>query len=82
MNKITKGKGIELLIKTLPNPHQISNIDLDKEDSIYFSWEDERFKFDLTVIRVDESHGGILTSTNISNLITSYLKEKYNKLFN
>jgi hypothetical protein len=70
----TKGKGIELLNRALPYPEQMKNIDLDKENSIYFDWRSQRYKFDLQFCRVEKSNGCILESDDTSILMTQCLK--------
>lgn len=70
----TKGKGIELLNRALPYPEQMKNIDLDKENAIYFDWRSQRYKLDLQFCRVERSNGCILEGDDSSILMTQCLK--------
>jgi hypothetical protein len=70
----TKGKGIELLNRALPYPEQMKNIDLDKENAIYFDWRSKRYKLDLQFCRVERSNGCILEVDDSSILMTRCLK--------
>jgi len=70
----TKGKGIELLNRALPYPEQMKNIDLDKENAIYFDWRSQRYKLDLQFCRVERSNGYILEGDDASILMTQCLK--------
>ncbi len=70
----TKGKGIELLNKALPYPQQMTNIDLDTKDSIYFNWRDSRYKLDFYSCRVDMVNGCLLEGTDAAILMTQCLK--------
>ena len=70
----TKGKGIELLNRALPYPEQMKNIDLDKENAIYFDWRSDRYKLDLQFCRIDRSNGGILEGNDSTILMTQLLK--------
>ncbi len=70
----TKGKGIELLNRALPCPEQMKNIDLDKENAIYFDWRITRYKLDLQFCRIDRSNGGILEENDSTILMTQLLK--------
>ncbi len=70
----TKGKGIELLHRALPYPEQIKNIDIDKENAIYFDWRTQRYKLDLQICIVLRTNGCILEGDDASILITQCLK--------
>ncbi len=70
----TKGKGVELLNKSLPYPEQMKDIDLDKEDVIYFTWRSLRYKLDLCYCRVDVVDGCLLKGEDIAILMTQCLK--------
>jgi hypothetical protein len=70
----TKGKGIELLNRALPYPEQMKNIDLDKEDAIYFTWRSSRYKLDLCYCRIDMVNGCLLEGNDASILMTQVLK--------
>tara|TARA_R110000822_G_scaffold238943_2_gene368910 strand:+ start:311 stop:556 length:246 start_codon:yes stop_codon:yes gene_type:complete len=70
----TKGKGIELLNKALPYPEQMKNIDLDKENAIYFEWRSDKYKLDLQFCSVDRSNCGMLEGNDASILMTKLLK--------
>lgn len=70
----TKGKGIELLNRALPYPEQMKDIDLDVENSIYFTWRSARYKLDLQYCRIDKSEGCILSGDDASILMTQCLK--------
>jgi hypothetical protein len=72
----TKGKGIELLNRALPYPEQMKNIDLDKENAIYFDWRSQRYKLDLQFCRVQRSNGYILEGDDSSILMTQCLKSQ------
>lgn len=70
----SKGKAIELLNKALPYPTQMTNIDLDTENAIYFDWRSQRYKLDLQFCRVERSNGCILEGDDSSILMTHCLK--------
>ena len=70
----TKGKGIELLNRSLPYPKQMKNIDLDKENAIYFDWRSSRYKFDLRFCIIYRSNAGILEGNDSAILMTQLLK--------
>ena len=50
----TKGKGIELLNRALPYPEQMKNIDLDKENAIYFDLPDSDIGRSLVIVKKKE----------------------------
>lgn len=72
----TKGKGIELLNRALPYPEQMKNIDLDKENAIYFDWRSQRYKLDLQFCRIDIINGQFLEGDDCSILMTQCLKSQ------
>jgi len=76
----TKGKGIELLNRALPYPEQMKNIDLDKENAIYFDWRSSRYKLDLQFCRIDKSNGCILEGTDSAILMTQLLKAQFSEV--
>lgn len=71
-----KGKGIELLYRALPYPEQMINIDLDKENAIYFDWRSARYKLDLQFCIIYKSTKFILEGNDASILMTQCLKSK------
>jgi len=72
----SKGKGIELLNRSLPYPEQMKNIDLDKDGAIYFDWRSGRYKLDLQFCRVDKSDGCTLLGDDASLLMSQCLKSQ------
>lgn len=70
----TKGKGIELLNRALPYPQQMKDIDLDKENAIYFTWRSSRYKLDLGYCRIDMVNGCMLEGNDAAMLMTQCLK--------
>jgi hypothetical protein len=52
----------------------MKNIDLDKENAIYFDWRSSRYKLDLHFCRIDRSNGGILEGNDSAILMTQLLK--------
>lgn len=77
----TKGKGMELLLKSLPYPEQIKDIDLDKENAIYFSWRSQRYRLDLEICRVDRSNDSVLEGDDASLLMTQLLKNQIANIY-
>lgn len=73
----TKGKAMELLNKALPYSNQISNIDLDKDDAIYFRWRHTDFKLDMNYGRIDEVDGCLLIGSNVAMCMTELLRRVY-----
>ena len=71
---------MELLIKALPCPEQMKNIDLDKDNSIYFDWRSARYKLDLQFCRVSELTGCILSDTDAAHLMTHFLKSELGEI--
>lgn len=71
-----KAKGIELLTRSLPYPEQIKNIDLDRENAIFFDWRSQRYKLDLQFCRVERSAGMVLEGDDCSILMTQCLKRE------
>lgn len=70
----TKGKAIELLNRALPCPEQMKNIDLDKENAIYFDWRSQRYRLDLKFCAVARINGLIFVSDDASILMTQCLR--------
>jgi len=70
----TKGKGIELLNRALPYPEQMKDIDLDKENAIYFTWRSSKYKLDLSYCRIDMVNGCMLEGNDAAILMTQCLK--------
>jgi len=76
----TKGKGIELLNRALPYPEQMKNINLDKENAIYFDWRSDRYKLDLQFCRIDRSDGCILHGNDSAILMAQLLKAELGRI--
>ena len=72
----TIGKAMELLNRALPYPEQIKNIDLEKEDAIYFDWRSSRYKLDLEFCQVEKSNKYVTQGDNCSILMTELLKKQ------
>ena len=70
----TKGMGVELLKISLPYPEQMKNIDLEKEDAIYFDWRFSRYKLDLRFCQIDRVNNGVLEGDDCSILMRQLLK--------
>lgn len=70
----TKEEGIELLNKALPYPGQMKNIDLKKENAIYFDWRNQRYRLDFEYCRVDSCRNGLLYGDDASILMTKCLQ--------
>lgn len=72
----TKEKAVEAVIKGLPYPHQITDIDLTKEDgAIRFTWrKTNKFRLDLTFGSVEEVGDGILMGSDIAILAQALIK--------
>lgn len=73
---LTTGKAIELLIKSLPYPEQITNIETEKQNSIYFTWRRSKYKLDLTYCRVEMVNGRLLEGNDTSLLMSHLLKSQ------
>lgn len=70
----TKDQLIELIIKTLPWPQHISNIDSTLEqDAIRFDWRSSRYRL-TTLLSVEEIQRGLLVSSSAAGLMSALLK--------
>jgi len=72
----TKEKGIELLYRSMPYPDQIRNLDLTKNDAIYFGWRSSRYRLDLQFCSVMQSDGIMLKGDDCSILLERCLKNQ------
>ena len=72
----TQGKGIELLLKSLPYPEQMKNIALEREDAIYFDWRSARYKLDLQFCIIYKLVDTCLEGDDASILMTQCLKSQ------
>lgn len=75
MERMNKGKAIELLNKTLPYPEQIKDIDLDIPGAIYFEWRGSRYKFCLVYLNFHKSDGAFIEGDNTSILMNALLNK-------
>lgn len=77
----TKGKAVELMNKSIPYSHQISNIDLDScEDAIYFDWRDFRYKLEFSHCAVYVVKGGCLIGDDNAILMEHCLKQRIGEI--
>jgi len=72
MSKLSNNEIIESVLKNIPNPHLIKNIDLSFDDSIRFDWIGRRYKvsYDLYVEVVED---GVLTRENDAKFLQHLL---------
>lgn len=74
MKIANKGKAIELLNNSLPYPEQMKNIDLDKEDSVYFDWRSSRYKLELQFAVIYMVDGMCLEGNDASLLMSRLIQ--------
>jgi hypothetical protein len=70
----SKEKGIELMYRSIPYANQIKDIDLSKDNSIYFTWRGTRFKIELQFCSVMTIDGCIAAGSNDAILMSQLLK--------
>ncbi len=72
----TAGEAIELLIKTVPYPEHITNLEISGENTIRFTWRtSNRFRFDFKNMLIEEVDGCMLAGSNIAILLEKLLKD-------
>ena len=76
----SKEKGIELLMVSIPYPHQIENIDLSYDDVIYYDWRGHRYRLGLEFCSVELSKGSVLIGDDLSILMERCLKNNLGKI--
>jgi len=76
----SQGKGVELIMKSIPYSNQITNIDLSHEKAIYFTWRSGNYKFDLHSCRVETVDGVLLVGDDKAILMTQLLTNNLHKL--
>lgn len=79
MNFESQGEVLELLINSIPYPHQMRDIDLSYDKAVYFTWRDGRYKIELATGMVDLVDGKLLVGDNTSILIKALIERTYNK---
>lgn len=73
--KLTQGRGIEILMMSLPFANQIKNIEFDKEvDCIYFHWRGNNFRYSLLTNEVEIHEDSILRRNDFTMLMNALLK--------
>lgn len=75
-----KGLGMKMLMDTLPYPDQIDDIDLSKENSIYFKWRSARYKFGLLHCSVEKVDGIFLHGDDCSTLMEAMLRKRLKEI--
>jgi len=72
----SKEQALELVIKAIPYPEQVSDWDLSSETTaIYFTWrKTNRFRFNYPYMSVDEVGNGVLIGSDISILLRKLLQ--------
>lgn len=68
------GEAIELLIKALPYPEHISNIQTEQADRIYFHWRNEKYKLTFKSIDVSRIDNTIEIGDDASILMRQLIK--------
>lgn len=77
----SKGHAIESLINCMPYPKQITDIDLEKDGCIYFTWRSCRYKLELDGGGVWVVKGDLLEGKDNSILIEQLLTFEEAKRF-
>lgn len=72
----SKGEAVELIFKALPYSNQITDLDVDQDKSIYFSWRRKRFKLCLLSGTIGESNGSLLIGSDEAILMSALIKLK------
>jgi len=74
VNKWTKGKIVELIVKALPYPSQIKDFDLDgDENAVRFTWRFSRYRVGCYVGMVEEVEGSMLSGSDNAILLERLL---------
>jgi hypothetical protein len=76
-----KGHAMESLINCMPYPKQITDIDLEKKNCIYFTWRSCRYKLELDSGLVWVVDGDFLAGKDNSILIERLLQLEEAKRF-
>ena len=78
---MTRDKAIEILIKAIPNPQWIEDIEmLDDCNTIKFKWNGERFSYDYEHMLIDCDKDGVITNNNASVLMTQLIGLKHSEI--
>jgi len=75
MGQITKGEAIELLNNSIPYPEQMADFDLDKDDAIYFTWRNVRYKMDLNYLSFWEIENGCMVGGAVPILMGELVRK-------
>jgi len=68
-----KSELLQAIIKSIPYPSQISEIDLDLENQLRFTWRGDRFRVGLSG-SVEQVEGVMLSGSNITIVLEELLK--------
>jgi len=76
VTNLTIQDGINLLLRSIPNPNNIRVIELDKYDNtIRFEWFNKKFRFELKYLSIEEMDPpGILSSNATTCLMEQLIK--------
>lgn len=78
---MTRDKAIEILIKAIPNPQWIENIEmLDDCNTIKFKWNGERFSYDYEHMLIDKIEDDVIMDSNASVLMTQLISLKHSEI--
>lgn len=75
------GTALDLLLKSLPYPEQVKDLEIKNDKAIYFTWRSCRYKFELSpvMVMVVVSNGCVLEGRDSSLLIEHFIKTNINK---
>ena len=78
---MTNRQAIEVLIKALPNPELISNIESFNDNAIRFTWNGQVLEYDYEHFLVDSvDNDSIVGESNIANLMTELVSLKQKEM--
>ncbi len=64
---------LEIVLKALPYPHQIHDIDLSQPEVLRFSWRGARYRVDES-LRAEEIQGDVLVGSDLAILMRRVLQ--------